>query len=274
MSAAHFLGELPFPAGPWDEAAAWVAPGSSHLPRPIAPSAAPVWHATHAGCWQICEGNNRIFLRCPTKFRHRPSQADLLHLEVWQDGRPIVFDGGSFSYHSAERFQALGSAALHNTVTIDGVEPMRKFSPFLYLPWPRGTATKTRTDGIEAGHDGYAGMSVSWRRRVERGANGGFIVRDLITGADGRKLRWHWRLADREWNLSEDAVVVSVGGAPYRISWRSAARVAARLIRCDPDSAYGWWSPHYGEVEPACSLLIEAESDGVVEFNTEFRPGG
>lgn len=277
MASALFRRELPLPEGPWDEATAWLVPAWADLPRVSWPPLPTRWHAPVAGCAQLANGPGRMFLRAPTKFRHRPAQADMLHVDIWHRGLAVAHDGGSFSYNSAERFGALASAAQHNVLTVDGCEPMEKFSRFLYLPWPEGSVAEgRRTDSIEpltASHDGYERLGIKWTRAVSPRSSGGFVVRDRVTGAAGRLLRWHWRLADAPWQLVENGAEVLGPDLRYAVRYHGPKPQRCVLLRADPASAYGWWSPHYGEVEPACSLLWEVRGAAEIEVVTEFEPG-
>ncbi len=274
MASAAFHRELPLSPGPWDEAAMLLAADWDSLRRVQWPTPPARWHAPIAGCFQLTHGCDRLFLRCPTRFRHRPAQADMLHVDVWHGGLPVAMDGGSFSYNSCERFTALGSAALHNAMTIEGVEPIRKFGRFLYLPWPQGGAGMDGQGGFRASHDGYAALGVKWTRTVSKGEAGGWVVHDHVSGAGGRILRWHWRLADRPWTVTGDSAAVSDDAGRYRISWRSSGPTKVSLVRAAPHSAYGWWSPHYGEVAPACSLVIAVPSAAEIDLRTEFSTSG
>lgn len=273
MAAALFRGELPLPPGPWDEAAAWLKADWSSLPRRPWPAAPDRWHAPMAGCFQTVHGRDRLFLRCPTRFRHRPAQADMLHVDVWRGGRPITMDGGSFSYNPEERLNVLAAASQHNVLTVDGEEPMRKFSRFLYLPWPVGEAGEAGEGVFRASHNGYANRGIRWMREVSRGAPaGGFMVRDKVQGAAGHRLRWHWRLADAPWQQCEERLEVHSPDLDYRISWSGPAISRSWLLCADKTTAYGWWSPHYGSARPAVALLLEVEATGDFEMVTEFRP--
>jgi hypothetical protein len=268
MCSAVFRGELPMPPGPWDEAAWWMAESWPDLPRTLWPQPPAFTHAPDGGYMQLCSGDGRLFLRCPTRFRHRPGQADMLHIDVWHQGEAFAMDGGSFAYNSAERFMALAFAAQHNVLSVDNIEPMQKFSRFLYLPWPTGTVAET-DGGYVAAHDGYAGIGVAWTRWVRPRAGGGFIVRDRIVGGGGRRLRWHWRLADRSWVLGAGELAIQPGAA-LALRWHLPISATARLLRADPATAYGWTSTHYGAVEPACSLVIEAIGQANIEAEFEF----
>jgi hypothetical protein len=102
----------------------------------------------------------------------------------------------------------------------------------------------------------------------------GFAVEDRILAKRQRSVRWHWRLADLPWLLDEAGRSVSCadGGRKYRITWLGAENVTARLQRSDPASAYGWWSPLYATVAPACSLILETSLEADC-LRTEFDLG-
>lgn len=271
LASAVFRQELPLPEGPWDEAAAWLADAHEGFARVPWPDVPERWRAATGGFVQLRAGGDRLFLRCPERFRHRPSQADLLHVDVAFAGRPFAHDGGTYSYNSHERFTALADAAAHNVLTVDGHEPMRKLSRFLYLPWPHGRVEKTAR-GVAASHDGYARLHVNWVREVSVRPAGGFFVRDRVQGAKGRHLRWTWRLTDGLWEAGEDGVSSGDAFSRGALRWRGLTAARVLLVRASATTAEGWWSPYYGEVEPACSLVLEIEGRDEVDVTFEFLP--
>lgn len=272
LCAGMFRGELPLAPGPWDEAVAWLVGPPEFLRRTAWPQAPALHHAAVGGCILLRHGGGRLFLRCPTRFVHRPSQADMLHVDIWQDGEEVACDGGSFSYNSGERFARLAEAAQHNVLTVGGMEPMRKLSRFLYVPWPRGTVTVSPDGWAEARHDGYSGIGVDWSRRVAPRPEGGFVVRDRVTGHGGRRLRWHWRLAGDTWRRVDAGLVREGAGKGFRVHWSCADRLDVRLLRADMGSAYGWQSHHYGAVRPMTSLVLETVAEGDTELVFIFEP--
>ncbi len=273
MASAVFGAKLPLPVGPWDEAAEWMAGSITEMKRVNWPVKPPLWHAEVGGYAQLTAKRDRLFLRCPQRFRHRPAQADMMHVDIWLDGQALVEDGGSFSYNSTERFKDLSQARYHNGLTIDGLEPMKKMSRFLYLPWPRGTVEE-----VELGHselrvanDGYAALGVIWQRSVSRRPAGGFVVRDSVTGARGRRLTWHWRLSGESWEVSESEGQ-SISSDRAKIRWHGVEDAKVLLVTADEKTALGWRSTHYAAVTPVTALLIDIVVQDRVELITEFVP--
>lgn len=273
-AVATFCGGMPLPPGPWDEAIGWLVGRTDALPRKIWPRPADWWHSRSAGCFQLTRERDRLFLRCPTAFHHRPSQADMLHVDVWHDGRPVAMDGGSFSYDSREPFSALCAAAYHNVLTVDGVEPIEKFSRFLYLPWPHGTVER-HEDGLAASHDGFERLGVRWMRTVTPRAPRGFAVADAVRGAAGHRVNWHWRLAGTAWQLghaTDGAVEAVERNTGYAVRWSGVPGIESRMVCADSDTADGWWSSRYAEVEPATSVRLECQATADVALTAQFIP--
>lgn len=279
-ASAVFTETLPLPEGPWDEAAEWMVGSVKGMRRTPWPQVLDQWLGETGGYAQLSSGSDRLFIRCPSRFRHRPAQADMLHVDVWLNGKVAAEDGGSYSYKCQERFKDLSQARQHNVLTVGGLEPLTKFSRFLYLPWPKGGVEKLGAKSSELGgtgegfrvwHDGYANLGVTWYREVLKRLDGGFIIRDIVKGAVGRRLTWHWRLSDDTWALSDLAEkTVTSCFAQIRLSGTNDTKV--RLIRADTESAYGWRSDHYAAVVPSTSLLIEIDGREQIEMVFEFLP--
>lgn len=277
MVSAVFKSELPLGEGPWDEAAEWMVGKLTAIPRIDSREVSSIWRADDGGYAQISTNIDRIFIRCPKLFHQRPSQADMLHVDVWLNGKAVVQDGGSYSYNSPERFKDLSEARHHNGLTIDGAEPLRKFSRFLYLPWPKGGVELVGSGAenqcaIRVWNDAYHGSGVNWQREVDRNPGGGFTVIDKVTfpSARSRNLRWHWRLAGDGWILDEANGECRRQNDDVRISWKGIAGLNARLIRADSSTATGWWSPYYSEAEPCDALILDVTKSEAVELITSF----
>lgn len=263
------------PVDSGDEMTEWLAGpagGAADWPAQLEQS-----HFPTAGVLLWRSGSCRLLLRCPTQFRHRPTQADMLHVDLeWRDV-PVVFDAGTYSYSPGTSARgALADAAVHNTATIDGDEPMRKVSRFLYLPWPRGAAG---WDGdarwFEATHDGWGWRDVQHRRRIASPAGERFVVEDRLSGHGPHRVRLHWLLLDAPFQFEPQLSRLTLQTSPgsYRLQWSglpASARVTVQ--RADPESSRGWWSPCYQSAEPALSLALEFPFEGDVSVTMSLGP--
>lgn len=272
LGAAVFHGARQYAVGTWDEPAQWLVEGFDQLPlRGV--DVPERWHAAEGGLFQLWRGGDRLTMRCSTRFRHRPSQADIGQVDVWLGGARVAIDGGSYSYNSKARFTTLGSAREHNALTLEGREPMRKAMRFLYLPWPRGDAVEVVGGGLRYTPHVWRDLGAIWSRTVQPRAEGGYRVQDRLEGVAGRTVRWHWRLAPGDWVLDGDNCMLSAKVPNATLRWSRVSGLAAKLVEADPQSAAGWESRHYGEVTPACSLVLTARPGSEVEMTFEFHRG-
>ena len=98
QSAMALLGQgRPYPPGPWDEALVWLGGDESAEDGP----GVPVGDAAlgDGGVYVMRSGAGRAVGRAAA-FRHRPSHADQLHVDLWRHGRPVALDAGTFSYNA------------------------------------------------------------------------------------------------------------------------------------------------------------------------------
>ncbi len=268
-------GQRRLPAGPWDEAGQWLA-GADAMRKDFEASQPTLWHARVGGIFQLRAGRARMSLRCPELFRHRPSQADLLHVEVEWRGHPIAHDAGTFSYNSTSPLtSALSRAVTHNTLTFDDSEPMDKASRFLYLPWPRGATELNESAKIfSARHYGWRKLGLTHTRRASSPSDEIFLVEDLISGAGAHSARLHWLLADypHEFDPVAAQLVLRTPVGKFSVSWTAPDNVRASLVRAEASGARGWWAPAYGSSAPALSLVIEVPFTGDLVLTTRFAP--
>lgn len=271
---AVWQGRRRYPEGPWDEAAEWLA-GPEWKGLPMAPSPMHSWHARDGGCLLLANAGMRLFFRCPERFRHRPSQADLLHVEIEWNGNAILVDAGTYSYNApGPLVEGLSEAASHNTVTFNGQEPISKVSKFLYSGWPKGVAGWQKS-GVcfFARHDGWRAIGVRHERSVVT-VGAGFGIQDSIAAREQCLARWHWLLADGpvELDSARGRLLMDRFGQRFEITWTPRAGQRVNLRRAEADTATGWRSQFYGEAEPAIALTIEEEVAGNCHMTTIFAP--
>lgn len=282
VQAGHAVltGQRPLPPGPWDELADWLT-GKQRAERaeagrlaPLPRQAEPKIHHPQGGCLIWRQGESRLFFRCPTSFRHRPSQADLLHVDLEWRGFPVAMDAGTYSYNSPGPLGGgLKEARLHNTVTFDGREPMEKISRFLYLPWPTGTAGWKSEQRFTAEHDGWGRLGFHHVRSIEAEGKDGFVVTDELVAERDGVARVHWLLPDRPHRLSAERseLLLETPAGELAITWNFPGAII-RLVRADPETDEGWMSPHYFQAQPALALTFEMRFSGTIRGSTRFAP--
>ena len=150
-----------------------------------------------------------VSLRYP-RFKFRPSQNDLLHLDLWINGKNILRDAGSYSYNAdAGLVNYFGSVSAHNTIQFDNHEPMQKISRFLYGNWSKTDwiSKLTDTDGFLSYGAGYTDtFGANHKRKVDLFQHR-LVVTDEITNFKKNAIL-RWRLIDCDWELVENDIDV------------------------------------------------------------------
>lgn len=233
-----------------------------------------------------------------THFTSRPGHADQLHLDLWWRGLNVAQDAGTYRYTAPAPWDnALTHAAVHNTVTVDKLDQMRRAGRFLYLDWAQAQilSREKAEDGswerLVASHNGYRRLGITHKREVSAYADDRWLVNDLLEKTGGEKatehtFRLHWLLPDWEWTVDENTLqlqspygVVSLEiNAFHRESPASSQFLlvrAGKRIYGAVDPPYieilGWVSPTYSLKIPALSLVVEMVSVPQARFNSDWR---
>ena len=90
-----------FSNGPWDEKLLWLCGGEAVRSAPVSKHKATNWNAPQGGYYLLRGTRSWLMTRCG-RFRDRPHQADLLHVDLWCNGENILRDGGSYAYYHAD----------------------------------------------------------------------------------------------------------------------------------------------------------------------------
>jgi hypothetical protein len=146
-----------------------------------------------------------VSLRYP-RFKFRPSQNDLLHLDLWIKGKNILRDGGSYSYNANPGLvNYFGSVSAHNTIQFDNHEPMQKISRFLYGNWAKTDwiSKLTDIDGCLSYGAGYMDTFGANHKRKVNLCQDQLVVTDEIANFKNNAIL-RWRLIDGDWELVEN----------------------------------------------------------------------
>jgi hypothetical protein len=286
------------PSGPWDEPVYWfgMKPGEKReATRDIATPLSDEAAAT--GYFRLGDENSWALIRAGN-YHRRPFQADQLHVDLWWSGMNIARDPGTYLYNGPVPWNnGFAGTSVHNTVTVDHRDQMRRAGRFLWLDWAqasgRGYASsgRDRCDSFDGEHDGYKNLGVTHRRSVRWLGGCGWLIVDDVDGMGEHEVRLHWLTLDLPFERSDSPFQVSFNTGMSRIGWNifASADAHSAIIRggeqmepmhgkcpalevADPQ-LLGWESPTYGDLRPAISLVCESRSQLPVRFVTVVLTG-
>jgi hypothetical protein len=302
-ASAGFLGQTPLVTGAWDELRLWLCASSPH-PAPESPAARmpvkapdhPPYRLDHPG------SSSWAYLRAAS-FDSRPGHADQLHLDLWWRGYNLAQDAGSYLYNDPPPWDnALQRSAVHNTITVDGLDQMTLASRFLWLDWAQARLVEhaggnaAGWERLTARHDGYRRLGIIHQRSVTCYCDGRWLVEDSLLPAiagshpnQTRSARLHWLLPDWPWVLDSHAEQVQLtitspagpvdiitrcgvdGTSPGQVTF-SLARAGELLAGSGvPEPTTGWSSITYAHKTPALSLAIVQAGQLPIHFTSEWR---
>lgn len=201
LAMVLFKSKRAYAHGDWDDQFLWLK-----LAIPDKKEDTPVSLIADDGGFAILRRSDVfVSLRYP-RFKFRPSQNDLLHLDLWIKGKNILRDGGSYSYNADPRLvNYFGSVSAHNTIQFDNHEPMKKISRFLYGNWSQTDwiSKFTDIDGCLSFGAGYTDNFGANHKRKVNLFEDKLVVRDEITNFKNNAIL-RWRLIDSDWELVEN----------------------------------------------------------------------
>ena len=286
---AAVLNRPALPPGRWDEAALWfgVKPAAVEKTLAVSPPSA------ETGYFRLGDENSWALIRAG-RYTRRPFQADQLHVDLWWQGLNLARDAGTYLYNGPAPWNnGLAGAAVHNTVTVDHGDQMRRAGRFLWVDWAQASGqmysscNRALADRFEGEHDGYKRLAVKHRRTVQWLTGAGWVIVDDIEGTGEHEVRLHWLVADLPYEVSGSPFQVALASAQSQIRWsilasvpgtaavvRAGKRIAIGRENGAPDFAgadaqlLGWESSTYGDLRPAASLVYQVRSQLPIRFVT------
>ncbi len=259
-----------------DDQAAWLGVGESEVTSDAASPLAPegLTLLANSGLGVIRSGEILCVLRSMPKFRHRMGHVDMLHVSLIVAGQPIILDGGSYSYNTQGKradAQPLSSACYHNGPRLSGVEPVKKVSRFLALPWPKGSLKQAGAHELVGSHDGYWSHGHLMRRMVSLN-NDTLTIADITSGPAGADVEWYWLFPDVPYTFdtSRQRLMLDVKSHRIEFSWEM-PNGSARVVRSDEHSFEGWSAPYYQGIVPAIGLGIKGHAPAAFRVRVEKR---
>lgn len=297
-AARVFLGESAFPPGPWDELAGWLEveerPGSGTT---ITKTASEL---EAGGPDVLCGPNSWAYLRA-AEFTSRPGHADQLHLDLWWRGQNVALDAGTYRYSAPPPWEnSLARSAVHNTLSLEGMDQMQRVGKFLFLNWAQAQVREhsrtpefeTLTARVDSPYLGLIHERQVERQRDEWRVSDRLLPRNSTHPVSlNRQAVLHWLLPDWTWQMDvEERQVLLRLKSPLgtaqiivRPDSESGFLWAVRLVRAGEllhqagayagsvDPTLGWTSPTYNHKLPVLSLSVQAPSSPGLRFLTIFR---
>lgn len=195
--------------------------------------------------------------------------ADALSFIFHVDGRPVLVDPGTFTYHTHKDLRRFFVSTLaHNTVCVNGKNQAEQAGPTMWLNHYRAKvlACDENAGEVVATHDGYRAEGVSHTRRVQfdRDANE-FTITDTLRCEKPATVEIPFHL--------HPAASIELRGTVAEVSVPECRRVSLELdeklhyaIRTD-----GWYSEHFGEKVPSRFLYAKKECEGETVFTTKVK---
>lgn len=267
-----FLGKSPLQPGAWDEMVNWLV---------LRPSESSLTFSQPALC-RIDGDHSWANLRA-AQFSNRPGHSDQLHLDLWWRGLNVFGDPGSYLYNAPPPWDnILMTNLVHNTITINGSDPMTRAGKFLWLDWAQAEVVHSSARTVTAQHLGYSGLI--HRRTVSVKIPDEWVVKDEVIPeksgfTDWFDLRLHWLLPDWQWELDGSNLLLQSPHGMVTLSVDSDLEMVPCLVRAGELLAgdgpalpvWGWHSPTYGVKQPALSFAIYAQAQSQINLTTNLR---
>ncbi len=210
------------------------------------------------------------------QFHSRPGHSDQLHFDLWWGGINLARDPGTYLYNADHPWNNVFTGAwCHNTVLIDGSDPMLRASRFLWLRWSqakligRWRSKDGRLEILSALHHYRSREHTIHQRTILRVEDRLWIVVDDILGIGEAEVRIGWNIQDMPFEMDERTLRVNLQGLKVSIRsegiqdryalYRAGEIIAGEEFVSDSRS-YGWYSPTYAMKQPALYWLRSAHA--------------
>ena len=220
-----------------------------------------------SGFYVLGGGTDRMILKAVAPSPdHQPghAHADPFTFELSVGAQRMVVDGGCHGYAESPLRGYCRSVRAHNTVRINGQEPMEAWQVFRVARRHRITAADWEMSGQASIFRGTCHLPQGWTqtRYARHDRDTGFwVVVDRVDGGDPLTvescLHFH---PGTELTETNGVWIAERGGIRLGILPEGADRIECVEGAHDPDQ--GWYCPRFGVAEPAPTLVMHAGGTG------------
>jgi hypothetical protein len=260
-------------AGPYDDLSFWLGLLPPEGDEEAMISASSAGSFPQSGLYRLGSTDVYGILRA-ARFTNRPGHSDQMHFDLWWRGLNLGCDAGTYLYNAPPPWDnVLSGAWCHNTIMVDGYEPMLAAGRFLWLDWSaasivcRWTSPDGRIEWLEAERRGFRPGGIVHRRSILVCDGQQWLISDWLQGEGEHHVRLNWLIPDFEWQVKAGAVLLrtAAGAATLRTTgavftqalYRAGIALDGGLPGVNPEIC-GWRSPTYAVREPAIQLMSEA----------------
>ncbi len=203
--------------------------------------------------------------------------ADCLSFSLAVDGHDVFVDPGTYDYYSHPDWRNfMRSTPAHNTLCVDGESQSELLGRFLWGARAEATQLDWQDDdsssSISGSHDGYTRLAdpVTHQRTLTLDkSNGNVRILDTVdaTGKHSIALYFHLSAGSRLSEL-EEGVLIESGDCEMSLT---CSHGELRISEANAQEMMSWVSDGYHRKAAACSVILEAETDGKTEFETRLK---
>ena len=209
------------------------------------------------GYLKIIRKNGMAILKAP-KYRFRPSHADALHLDIWQNGINYVRDTGTYSYAlNDDDLDSFSGTKGHSTVQFNDENQMPRISRFLFGNW----LTTTNMDLNQKKNKmsvAYKSSDNQYHARYVEKIKKGWLIKDDIDG-NFKVAVLRYILPFDKWFISSN----SISNNKLNISLISNNKIRIRTFERSE-------SLYYMKLNPVIVLEIEVYSSSIINTKLTF----
>jgi Heparinase II/III N-terminus/Heparinase II/III-like protein len=252
----------------FDEESIWFAPknllGNQQLINSMTDNGL---HAFESGYFTSRGKSSFAFWRAAQFNRHRPGQADNLHVDIWMDGVNLALDPGTYAYNKPFPWNnSLGKTRVHNTANVNGKDQMTQVGRFLWSDWCQAKVLAHQkemnaelwlleTNPLPKSY----GYSKHFRLLLR--FHDSYLIMDSIRTQNIEDISIHWNVPVLNWEekLSENSLELSDHHFGIVIKSKNIINFTKNIGNIDKNEIQGWESPLYGVKKPCLSINATAK---------------
>jgi hypothetical protein len=193
------------------------------------------------------------FIRCGSH-KDRPSQADNLHVDIWQGGDNILRDAGSYKYNTDDlTLKYFFGTKSHNTVGIGSNDQMIKGGRFIWYNWTQSNLAKLEElsdcfvfDGEISAFRSIDKNIVHKRKVVKYKKRLKWIITDEVIHDTAFPIQQYWHPNEKFWDEFEMKSFDEKG------------------MPLEPLIETGYYSGLYGQKEEIKQVCFSTNSDSII----------